>query len=91
MRAQCERAHSRYIEASIHHPDAVRAAADTIITTYLPALRQCVRERGFYVTDDTPYSELVAVDAAASEAQGTDAGCLESTGLSAALGGGPPQ
>lgn len=86
----CEREHVEYIRRARASEELIRGAQEAIQEEFLPALKACLAERGFPVSDDADYLTTSRADLDANEAEGTATGCMESTGYVEAMTG-PPQ
>lgn len=83
--AACLEEHSDYLKAAYLSREASQEFVDATIEEYLPAMIECVRQRGYEVDDEATYQEVVALDVAANEDEGVRIGCVQSTGLNDAL------
>jgi hypothetical protein len=88
--AGCERVHVEYIRQARASEELIRGAQEAIQREFLPALKACLAERGYPVSEDADYVATTNADLAANEAEGTATGCMESTGYVEAMTG-PPQ
>lgn len=86
---ECERIHVAYIARSRASEDVIRGAQAAIQAEFLPALKACLAERGYPVPDDADAEETTRADGFANEAEGTQTGCMESTGYLEAMTGPP--
>jgi hypothetical protein len=85
----CQRVHADYIRQARASEEVIRGAQETIMREFLPAMIECLAERGFPVADDADFREASSADLDANEAEGTQTGCMESTGYLEAMTGPP--
>lgn len=87
--ATCERVHVDYIRQARASEELIRGAQEAIMREFLPAMLECLTERGIAVASDADFREASSADLDANEAEGTQTGCMESTGYLEAMTGPP--